>query len=123
MSEIDDLAKDFGKASAKVASALYTVYKESGDAFAADWRANAVSTSGRTGHEYPPTIDSETKVSWGIHVTTGPNPNLGRPALAGRGYEFGSRNQPAHLDGLHAMPLAERRLERAADAAIAFLLP
>jgi hypothetical protein len=41
----------------------------------------------------------------------------------GRGFEFGSQNQPPHLDGLRALPLAERRLERAADSTIGFLLP
>lgn len=121
--EFFDLAADFGKASRKVASALYTVYKESGDAFAEDWRDNARETSGTHGKKYPPTIDSETRVGVGIHVETGPNANLGPSARAGRGYEFGSENQPAHLDGARALPIAERRLARGADAAIGYLLP
>lgn len=121
--EFFELAQDFGKASSKVAAGLYTVYKESGDAFARDWRSNAVETSGEHGKKYPPTIDSETKVGMDIHVETGPNANLGPSARAGRGYEFGSRNQPAHLDGARALPTAEQRLLRASDVAIGYLLP
>lgn len=121
--EFFDLAHDFVESGVKVGSAVYDSFKAGGEAFAADWRHNAEQTSGEHGKKYPPTIDSETKVALGVHVTTGPNPVKGRAALAGRGYEFGSENQPAHLDGLHALPLAEKRLERLADAAIGFVLP
>ena len=40
-SEFFDLAKDFGAAPAKVATALYTAFKAEGDEFADDWRAFA----------------------------------------------------------------------------------
>jgi hypothetical protein len=120
--EFFDLAADFGKASGKVASALYTVYKESGDAFADDWRGNAVETSGEHGKHYPASITSETRVALGIHVETGPDSSMKQGSM-GRGFEFGSRNQPPHLDGARALPIAEVRLLRGADAAIGYLLP
>lgn len=120
--EIFELANDLGKASAGVAKALYTVYKESGDAFAEDWRRNAVETSGEHGIHYPASITSETRVALGIHVETGPDSSMKQGSM-GRGFEFGSQNQPAHLDGARAMPAAEQRLERGADVAIGFLLP
>lgn len=124
MSGADDffeLANDLGKASAGVAKALYTVYAESGDAFADDWRANAVETSGEHGKHYPASITSETRVAFGIHVETGPDSSMPQGGM-GRGFEFGSRNQPPHLDGARALPAAESRLERGADTAIGFLL-
>lgn len=120
--EIFELAKDFGAAPAKVTSALYDVYKDSGDAFAEDWADNARETAGEHGKHYPASITSETKVSLGIHVETGPESGMPQGSM-GRGFEFGSQNQPPHLDGLRALPIAERRLERAADVAIGFVLP
>lgn len=121
-SEFFDLAADFGKASAKVAAALYDVYADAGDAFAEDWASNARETSGEHGKHYPNSITSETRVALGIHVETGPDSSMKQGGM-GRGFEFGSQNQPPHLDGLRALPIAERRLERAADVAIGFVLP
>lgn len=121
--EFAALARDFVEGGAKVGGAVYDAFKAGGEAFAADWRHNAEQTSGEHGKKYPPTIDSETRLAFGVTVTTGPNPVKGRAALAGRGYEFGSENQPPHLDGLHALPLAEKRLDKLTDAAIGFVLP
>jgi hypothetical protein len=61
-------------------------------------------------------------VALGILVETGPDSSMKQGSM-GRGFEFGSQNQPPHLDGARALPAAEQRLERAADAAIGFLLP
>lgn len=121
-SEIFDLADDFGKAAGKVAVALYETYAQEGEAFAKDWQANAAATSGAHGKHYPKSITSETRVAFGIHVETGPDSSMPQGVM-GRGFEFGSRNQPAHLDGARAMPAAEERLQRAAEATIGFLLP
>jgi hypothetical protein len=55
-----------------------------------------------------------------IEVETGPERGMKQ---GGMSFEFGSRNQPPHLDGLRAMPLAAARLDRLADAAIALALP
>lgn len=122
--EFTTLARDFATGGARVGSAVYDAFKAGGEAFAADWRHNAQATSGEHGKKYPPTIDSETRLAGlGVLVETGPNPNKGPAARAGRGYEFGSENQPPHLDGLHALPLAEKRIDRLADAAIGLLLP
>jgi hypothetical protein len=121
-SEIFGLAKDLGNASGKVACALYEVYAQEGEEFAKDWADNARETSGVHGKHYPNSIDSETRVTLGIEVEIGPNSAM-KQGRMGRGFEFGSVNQPPHLDGIRAMPIAEGRLERKADAAIGFLLP
>lgn len=120
--EVFALADDFGKTAGEVASALYDTFAEEGDAFAEDWAENARATSGEHGKHYPGTITSETRLSLGIHVETGPESGRKQGGM-GPGFEFGSRNQPPHLDGLRAMGPAEARLERAADATIGFLLP
>ena len=120
--EIYALAADFGKASAAVTRGLYSAYKDSGDAFAEDWRANARETSGAHGKHYPNSITSDTRVSTDIVVETGPETGR-KQGRMGRGFEFGSVNQPPHLDGARALPIAERRLLRAADTAIGYLLP
>lgn len=119
---VAELATDFGKASMGLARALYVVYREAGEGFAADWRHNTTATAGAHGKHYPKSITTETTVGRDIHVETGPDPRF-RQGRMGRGFEFGSRNQPPHLDGARALPLAEKRLERAVDAVFAFLIP
>lgn len=120
--EVFGLAHDLGKASSEIAKALFDVYKQEGETFAKDWADNARETSGVHGKWYPDSIDSESRVALGISVEIGPN-SAKKQGRMGRGFELGSQNQPPHLDGLRALPIAERRLTRAADTTIAFLLP
>ena len=120
--EILGLAADLGKAPAVVARVLFDVYKESGDAFAKDWADNARETSGTHGKYYPDSITSESRLAFGIEIETGPDSSR-KQGRMGRGFEFGSKNQPPHLDGARALPMAEQRLLRAADVAIGFALP
>lgn len=119
--EFFDLARDLQAASPKVARVLYDVFKESGEAFAEDWRSNAVQTAGAHAAQYPGFIDSETRVALGVHVETGPREE--GQGLLGRVLEFGSATSPAHLDGQRALPAGLARLDRAADVAVAFTLP
>lgn len=120
--EFFELAKDFGNAPRKVAAALYDAYESSGEAFAQDWADNARETSGTHGKWYPDSIDHETRVALGIYLEVGPNSSKKQGGM-GRGFEFGGPNQPAHLDGARALPIMDRRLERAADLAVAYALP
>lgn len=120
--EIFQFADDFGDAAAEIGRALYDTFKQEGQSFAEDWRANAERTSGEHGRHYPKAITSETFVTLGIHVETGPESNRKQGGM-GPGFELGSRNQPPHLDGLGAFGPASERLEKAADATIGFLLP
>lgn len=120
--EVFALARDFAVSGKQIASALYDTFKEEGEHFAADWRDNARETSGEHGKHYPESITSETRLSLGILVETGPESGRKQGGM-GPGFEYGSVNQPPHFDGLSAMGPAESRLERAADATIGFLLP
>lgn len=120
-SEFFDLARDFEKSPAKVASALYDAYRGAGEGFRDDWKSNARGTVGEHGVHYPDAITTEMKFAgFGIEVETGPESGLPQGRMS---FEYGSENQPPHLDGLLAMPLAVARLDKLADAAIGFALP
>lgn len=122
-SEIFDLAGDFGRAAGQIGSALYDTFASEGEAFANDWKANASATAGEHGVHYPSAITSEVRGGLsGVTVEAGPESGPPQGGM-GRGFEFGSRNQPPHLDGLRAMPAAEARIEKAADSTIGYLLP
>lgn len=121
--EIFALARDFEAAPPKVASALFDAYRGAGEGFRDDWQHNARATSGAHGKWYPDSITTERKFAgFAIEVETGPESGR-KQGRMGRGFEYGSVNQPPHLDGLQAMPLAAARLDRLADAAIGFALP
>jgi len=121
--EIFDLARDFGDAPRAVASGLFDAYRGAGEGFRDDWKHNARTTAGEHGKHYPDAITTEMRFAGlGIKVETGPESGLKQGGM-GPGFEFGSRNQEPHLDGLRAMPLAEKRLERLADSAIGLALP
>ncbi|MBO9523920.1 MAG: hypothetical protein J7518_20490 [Nocardioidaceae bacterium] len=124
MNDFADLARDFEKAPAKIASGLFDAFRGAGEGFRDDWQHNAQATSGEHGKHYPNAITTEMRTGalTSIEVETGPESGK-RQGGMGPGFEFGSQNQPPHLDGLRAMPLAERRLDRLADAAIGFALP
>lgn len=120
--EIFRFADDFGKAAKEIGEAMFDTFKQEGEEFAKDWRKNAEVTSGKHGRHYPKAITSEPKVAWGIHIETGPESRRKQGGM-GPGFEFGSENQPPHLDGLRALDPASKRLEEAAAAVIEGLLP
>lgn len=122
-SEIYALAADLSAVPAKVVPALRGSMTEVGSAFAAEWRRNAEETSGTHGKHYPKSIDSGLVFDLtGVSVDVGPN-NAKRQGRMGKGFEFGSQNQPPHLDGLRALDGHQKRAERVIDSTIGFLLP
>ncbi|MCZ3386326.1 MAG: hypothetical protein LH630_05045 [Actinomycetia bacterium] len=125
VSEILALAADLSLVGPKMVKPVLGVLDEMGNATALAWRGIAEVSSGETGRLYPPTIDHTARGTFGgnLEVEIGPNAALGASARAGRGYEFGSVNQPPHLDGLKATTAAEPRVGKALDSAIGFLIP
>lgn len=122
-SEIYDLAGDLSQVGPKMIPALRVSMAAAGEAFADDWRDNAIETSGEHGKHYPHSIDSELVFNArGVSVDVGPN-SAKKQGGMGAGFEFGSVNQPPHLDGLRALDGAQRRVERIVDATIGHLLP
>lgn len=123
--EVFDLARDFGAARAKVASGLFDAFKGAGEGFRDDWRHNASAHFDSHAKRYPTSITTEMRTGalTSIEVETGPEDTARSQGFLGRILELGGEHSPAYLDGLTAMPLAEKRLERLADAAIGLALP
>lgn len=122
-SEVYALATDLTAVGAEAVPALRATLAEAGDALADEWRANAAETSGAHGKHYPASIDSELVFGVSaIAVEAGPNSAMPQGVM-GRGFEFGSANQPPHLDGLRALDGFQGRAERMIDATIGHLLP
>lgn len=122
-SEIYELAGDMSQVGAKAVPALRETMAQAGEAFADDWRDNARETSGAHGVHYPDSIDSDLVFDLGgVSVDVGPNAGKKQGSM-GRGFEFGSQNQPPHLDGLRALDGIQQRVERQVDAMIGHLLP
>jgi hypothetical protein len=120
-SEVYRMAADLSQVGARSVPAVRGVMAEVGGAFAREWAANARETSGEHGKHYPDSIDSELVFDiTGISVDVGPNRDKKQGAM-GRGFEFGSQNQPPHLDGLRALDGMQKRAERSIDSAVGFL--
>jgi hypothetical protein len=122
-SEVYRLAGDLSKVGFTTIPALRGSMLAVGEAFADDWARNAVETSGEHGKHYPNSIDAELVFSvTTVTVEAGPN-TAKKQGKMGRGFEFGSENQPPHLDGLRALDGIQARAEKIIDATIGHLFP
>lgn len=119
-SQVYALAGDLAEVGAKTIPALRGGMKQAGDAFAREWASNARATSGSHGKHYPDSIDAELVFNaTGVSVDVGPNSGKPQGGM-GKGFEFGSENQPPHLDGVSALDGMQGRVERLIDAAVTF---
>lgn len=119
--EVYKLAGDLSKVGARATLALRGPMAAAGDAFAEEWRKNAVETSGEHGRFYPDSISAGLVFdAGGISVDVGPDTSK-KQGRMGKGFEFGSKNQPPHLDGSRALDLIAPRVERIIDASIGVL--
>ena len=104
------VAVDLGKVAAVVVRQGQVVVQQAGQDVADEWRRNAEETSGEHGKHYPKSIQSH--MTGVLEATVAPQAGM---AQAGMSFEYGSVNQPPHLDGQRAIdrlgPLIERRLE------------
>ena len=121
-SEIRKLAADLSAAGPKMVKPMRSVFKEIGDETAKRWRANAEATSGEHGKHYPKSIDADLTFSLNLSVEIGPNSAKPQGRM-GRGFEFGSVNQPPHLDGLKAVTQMEPLAVISAKSALDRLIP
>lgn len=121
--EIRQLAADLSKVGPKMVGPMRKVFQEAGDLVAKEWAANAEATSGEHGKHYPKSITAELKFSLGnIVADVGPDVSRKQGGM-GPGFEYGSVNQPPHLDGLKAVDKVEPLVARAIDLAVQDLLP
>lgn len=102
----------------KATSAMVDVFVESGKQLEATWRANATETAGRHGKHYPKSITTDLLLATNIVVEVGPDPNLPQ---GGMSFEYGSRNQPPHLDGQRAADAEIPKIDKRIDSALGFL--
>lgn len=111
--ELTALSVDLGKIGFRATGAMIRVFDEAGEHLVQTWAANARQTSGEHGKHYPDSIDMERRGGTDIVVEVGPNP--AKPQ-GGMSFEYGSRNQPPHLDGQRAtdteLPLLDHRIQR-----------
>lgn len=82
-----------------------------------DWRSNATATAGKHGKLYPRTIKAYKPSQFVSKV----EPDAAMPQ-GGMSFEFGSANQPPHMDGQKALDANEKSFERGVDAAVAAAL-
>lgn len=112
------LAQDLSSVGAKAVPALRGGMAQAGKTIERAWRNNAVATSGVHGKHYPDSIDSELVFDLGgVSVDVGPNAAKPQGSM-GKGFEFGSRNQPPHLDGAKALAANEAAVEKVVAQAL-----
>ena len=122
--EFDRLAADFRRAAAvPPAVTLAGAVNDAEKLVTGAWRANARATSGAHGKHYPDSITSEVRATaTGLVLEIGPDSSRPQGAM-GRGFEFGSMNQPPHLDGARAVADNEARVEQIIDQALGRVIP
>ena len=120
-SDLNALARDLGALGARATSAMFGVYRDAGTDLRDTWRSNAEETSGTHGKHYPKSITMDMLVGRDIGVEVGPDPRLPQGSM-GPGFEFGSANQPPHLDGQRAVDEVGPRLERRIDTTLTIVL-
>lgn len=117
-SELYALSRDFGKIGARTTLVMFDVFKDAGNDLRDQWRENATATSGEHGKHYPRSITADFRVSTNIEVEIGPDPRLPQ---GGMSFEYGSVNQPPHLDGQRAADEVVPRIDKRIDSALGHL--
>lgn len=97
-SDLVKLATDIGVDAHRIAERAYPLVKEQALALRNEWRDNARDTAGAHGKLYPRTITAEQMpVRGAVEWEVGPESALDQGGM-GRGFEYGSVNQPPHWD-------------------------
>ncbi len=109
------IAADLGHQGYRMTRRLMAVVQESGVDMRDEWRANATETAGEHGRWYPRSINVHR--AGALTVRVGPDEGARQ---GGMSFEFGSRNQPPHLDGQRALDTLHKLIERRLEAALVF---
>lgn len=111
--EVYDLAQDIFQAEMAAKRGGKDVVREAAQRLTRDWRENAKDTAGSHGKLYPHTIGFDGPRGTGrITAVVGPDAALPQ---GGMSFEWGSINQPPHMDGNRA---ADGELTRFAWSAL-----
>lgn len=110
------------EAQEEVARRVYPAVKEAAEDLRDEWRRNARQTAGKHGKHYPRAITAEQiPVAGEALWEVGPESHLPQGGM-GRGFEFGSQNQPPHLDGANATIKIEPQFVKAIEDIVEGLL-
>lgn len=113
MTDLDDLARDLDQAAADLGSKTYDTVRDQAAQLQRTWRANARRTARKHGKHYPSSITNEQVPSTSAAIWQ-VGPEIGKKqGSMGRGFEYGSANQPPHLDGQRAAIDQEPKLIKA----------
>lgn len=113
-SEVRRLIVDLDTQPAKSTKRFQKVVRDAAGGLELLWKQNARDTAGEHGKHYPRAISYDT-FDGGLMAEVGP---VSRLPQGGMNFEYGSRNQPPHLDGNRAADDVFRVLpQRALDAA------
>ncbi len=106
-SEILALLPTFEKAEREATNKAYGAVKGSAMKLRDQWKRNARASSGTHGRRYPKAITAEQIPLVGaIEWEVGPESLMPQGGM-GKGFEYGSVNQPPHLDGAQAVTKVE----------------
>lgn len=121
-SELLRLVEYFDGAEKDVARKTYPVVEQHAKELRDQWKENAVATARRHGKHYPDAITAEQvpvadEIAWEV----GPETRRKQGSM-GRGFEYGSSNQPPHWDGTRASIDQEPKFMKALDDIVRDLL-
>lgn len=122
-SEFRTLSRDLSNAGRAALPAVRPSFQGVAALVKTAWQANARATAGAHGKHYPNSITYDTRLLASTLVAE-IGPDTSRPQGGmGMGFEFGSRNQPPHLDGSTAIDALGPKVESVLDTAIGRLIP
>jgi len=108
------LEADIRRQEPRKLQAFRRVVRNAAGAMVVLWKENARDSAGKHGKRYPRTIGYDT-YDGGLSAVVGPDATMPQ---GGMSFEYGSRNQPPHLDGNRAADDVERVFPKwVADAA------
>lgn len=117
-----ELAADMGRAAVGAIEAVTQITEATGVELRETWKDNARQTAGKHGRRYPASITSERIPAFGAAVVEiGPDSSKPQGGM-GPGFEYGSVNQPPHLDGTKAVEEIEPKYASEIELAIGGLL-
>lgn len=110
----DTIAAELGRMSARTTRRMNEAVREAGTDLRDEWRENATETAGAHGKHYPKAIEAHS--GW-LQSEIYPNESAQQGAMS---FEFGSRNQPPHLDGQRALDALAPRIARRFEQIVTF---
>jgi len=110
-----ELIADLGNVGRQATRRLATTIPEAAIDLRDEWRANAEETAGEHGKHYPRAIRYE--MDGLLEAVIAPDPSMPQGSMS---FEFGSANQPPHLDGQRALDRMAAAIERRIAAQMVF---